>query len=57
MKILGDFEVHIRLKQGEAHLAQRVIDVRLTDASMPAEVFEDILQFVGEAGKHGRRGD
>jgi hypothetical protein len=21
---------------------------------MPAEVFEDILQFVGEAGKHGR---
>jgi hypothetical protein len=22
---------------------------------MPAEVFEDILQFVREAGKHGRR--
>jgi hypothetical protein len=44
--------MHVGFEQGEAHFAQGGIDIRLADAPVPAEVFEDILEFVGEAGKH-----
>ena len=45
-------EMHVRLEQGEAHFAQRVVDVRLADAPVPAESLEDVLQLVGESEKH-----
>ena len=47
-EILRDLVIDIRLKQGEPHLAHRVVDVRLADRTVTAQVLENILKFVAE---------
>ena len=51
-KLLGDSEVNVGLEQGQANFAKGVGDVLFADATMPAEIFEDLLKFVRKAGKH-----
>ena len=43
---LGDLEVDVRLQQRQPHLAHGVVDVRLRDRAMPAQVLENVLEFV-----------
>src|SRR5256885_13466364 len=46
-----DFKIDVGLEQSEPNLTQRGVDVRLADLPMPAEIFEDLLQFLAELGK------
>ena len=43
---LRHLKIDIRLEQRETHLAQRIIDVRLRDRTMPAQVLKNILQLI-----------
>src|SRR6476619_2933091 len=52
-ELLGDLEIDIRFKQGEAHLAEGVVDVGLADRSMTAKILKDVLELVAELRKHG----
>ena len=52
MKVLRDLEIDIRFEQREAHLPQRVVDVRLADRAVTAQVLEDVLKFIAELRKH-----
>ena len=47
-EILRDLEIDVRLEQRQPHLAHGVVDVRLADRPVAAEVLEDVLQLVGE---------
>ncbi len=38
----------VGLKQRQANLPQGVVDVRLRDSPMTAEILEDVLEFVGK---------
>ena len=53
-EIARDLEVHIGVEQRHAHLAQRVADVALGNFPKPAQVFENLLQLVGQAVEHRR---
>src|SRR5262249_61143964 len=48
----GDLKIDVRFKQRHAHLAQRSVDVRLTDNAVPAEVLENVLKLIAELRKH-----
>ena len=48
-KLLGDSEVNVGLEQGQANFAKGVGHVLFADATMPAEIFEDLLKFVRKA--------
>ena len=45
---LRDLEIDIRFQQREPHLPERIVDVRLRDRTMPAQVLEDVLKLVAE---------
>ncbi len=49
---LRDLKIDIRFQQREAHLAHRIVDVRLADRAMPAQVLENVLQLIAELRKH-----
>ena len=52
-KILRHLEVDICIQQGESNFAEGVCDIRLTDLALTTEIFENVLKFIGESGKHG----
>ena len=52
-KILRDLEIHIRIEQGQPHLAEGIGDIRFRDPPLPSQVFENILKLVGKSAKHG----
>src|SRR6266513_541823 len=49
----GDLKIDIGFKQSQPHMAQRGIDVRFTDGAVTTQLFENVLKFVRELGKHG----
>ena len=51
-EILGDLKINIRFQQREPHLPHRIIDVRLADRAMPAQILEDVLKLIAELRKH-----
>ena len=51
-EVARDFEIHVSLEQRHAHFAQRVGHVAVSDFSKPAQVFENLLQLVGQAVEH-----
>ena len=51
-ELLYDLVVDVRFEQGEAHLAQGLVEVLLGDGAAAAEASEDALQLVGEGVKH-----
>jgi hypothetical protein len=52
-EILGDLETHIRIEQGHANFAEGVCDIGFADFTLTAEVFENVLKFIGKSAKHG----
>jgi hypothetical protein len=53
-ELLGDLEVDIRLEQGAADLAHRLVDVGLGQAALAVEAGEGFVEAVGEGFEHGR---
>src|ERR1700719_3048877 len=51
-EILRDLEIDVRFEKREAHLPERIIDVRLADRPKTAKVLEDVLKLVAELRKH-----
>ena len=49
---LGDLKIDIGVKQSEAYMAQRGIDVRFANRAVSTQLFEDVLKFVRELRKH-----
>ena len=49
---LRDLKIDIRLEQREAHLPQRIVDVRLADRAVTAQILEDVLKLIAELRKH-----
>jgi hypothetical protein len=49
---LGDLKIDVGFEQSQAYLAQRGIDVRFTDRTVPTQLFEDVLEFVRKLRKH-----
>jgi hypothetical protein len=47
-EVFRDLIMDIGLEQRQADLAQGISDVCLRDAPMPAEILEDVLEFVGK---------
>jgi len=55
-KVLGDGELDISLKQGEAHFAEGIGNVLFRDPAVTAKFLEGFLKIVGEGGEHGEEG-
>src|SRR5437763_694094 len=51
-KTFRDLEIDIRFEQREAHLPQRVVNVRLADRAVTAQVLEDVLKLIAELREH-----
>ena len=51
-KIFGHLEMHVGFQKSHSELTQRVSDILLRDSPVAAEVFEDVLKFIREPGKH-----
>jgi hypothetical protein len=51
--VLGDGEVDVGLEEGEADLAEGVVDVLVGEGALAAEGLEGSLEFFGEILKHG----
>src|SRR6185437_7665478 len=51
-KTFRDLEIDIRLEQRKADLPQRVVNVRLADCAVTAQVLENVLKFIAELRKH-----
>jgi hypothetical protein len=45
-------KIDVGFEQSQAYLAQRGIDVRFADRTVPTQLFEDVLEFVRELRKH-----
>ena len=45
-ELLRDLKIDICFKQSQAHLSQCAVHIGLADRAVPAEIFEDLLQFV-----------
>ena len=45
---LRHLEIDIRFQERQPHLPQGIVDVRLRDRTMPAQVLENILKLVAE---------
>ena len=48
-EILDDCEVDVGLQKRHAHFAHRGLDVRLAELALAGQLFERILQFIGQA--------
>ena len=53
-EVLDDLEVDVRLEQGEADLAQRLVEVGLGDARLATKALRDHLEARGQGFEHGR---
>ena len=53
-QLFDDLEVDIGLEQSHADLLQSLLDILLGELSLPAQVFEDTLEFLCKAFKHVR---
>src|SRR5919204_3772838 len=53
-ELFGDLKIDISFEQSQPHLTQRGVDVRFADRAVSPQLFENILKFVGELGKHNR---
>ena len=51
-EVLDDFVVDVGLEQGEADLAQSLVEVFLGDGAAPAQAPEYALQLIGKGVKH-----
>ena len=51
-EVLDDFVVDVGLEQGEADLAQSLVEVFLGDGAAPAQAPEYALQLIGEGVEH-----
>src|SRR5262249_12217886 len=51
-KTFRDLEIDIRFEQCKADLAKRVVNVRLADRAVTAQILEDVLKFIAELRKH-----
>ena len=49
----GDVEVDVGLEEGDADLAEGVVDVFVGEGALAAQVFEAALELFGEVLKHG----
>ena len=52
-EVLGDVEVDVGFQQGEADLAQDIVDVRLGQLAAAAEATEDPVESIGQCLEHG----
>ena len=52
-EVAGDVEVDVGLEEGEADLAEGVVDVLVGEGALAAEGLEGALEFFGEVFKHG----
>ena len=52
-EVLGDLEVDVGFEQRHAHVAQRLLDVRLGDPAGAADLAEHSFELVGERIEHG----
>ena len=50
-KVLDDLVAHVGLEQRETHLAHRFLYVRLRQTALAAELFENVIEFVGKIFK------
>ena len=51
-KTFRNLEVDIRLEQCKADLPQRIVNVRLADRAVAAQVLENVLKLIAELRKH-----
>ena len=51
-ELADDLEVHVRLKKGDAHVAQRLLEIGFAHACATAEALERRVQLVGELLEH-----
>jgi hypothetical protein len=51
-EVLDHPEIDVGFEQGEPHLAQGRVDLRLGQPPMPSELGEDVLEAVGERVEH-----
>src|ERR1044071_5276110 len=51
-KAFCDLEIDIRLEQCKADLPQCVVNVRLADRAVTAQLLENVLKFIAELRKH-----
>ena len=52
-EVAGDVEVDVGLEEGDADLAEGVVDVLVGEGALAAEGLEGALEFFGEVFKHG----
>ena len=52
-KVLCNLEIDICFEQRETDLAQCIINVRLADRPVTAQILENVLKLIAELGKHG----
>ena len=52
-EVLGDLVVDVGIQKREANFSHGLGDVGFGDVALAAEVFENVLEFVGKAIEHG----
>src|SRR4029077_1604186 len=52
-KVFCNLEIDICFEQRETDLAQCIINVRLADRPVTAQILENVLKLIAELGKHG----
>jgi hypothetical protein len=51
-ELADDLEVDVRLEQGDAHLAEGLVEVLLADGAVRAQLAEDALEAFGQRVEH-----
>jgi len=54
-EVADDVQVDVGLEEGEAHVAQRLLDVPLGDLPVPSELAQQGVELLAEGFEHRRR--